>query len=370
MKEEFDITFLSYISKIHDPVIDFEFKRIYWDEFNSAQDLINKIIPDKLVFMSNWESSTVVCLNIIAKLNNVKTYFLQHGVMYDFNFYYELEKIKKNTHLADNQTNTLSYRIFPYRFLLSSLLIRHPIILLKIILYLIHNKESMQMAVKKHFRELFQTDFYLVFTQFSGSLFLEREEINPNKLLICGNYYFDDYFASINNLEKGYYLLIDQAYNSNNMYDFGIDEKLLFSFYNKLLNFAKSKNKKLYVKLHPFSYNDPFYQELDDEIIILKDANLIELIQYSDGCFGTLSTALLPAMILKPCCIFKIFDNIVFQTFVKSGLAQIIDFKNFEYSDINLDAIPKDTDKIYDFIEKFFYKTDGKSIERLIGFLK
>src|SRR5690606_4783629 len=56
---------------------------IYWSEFKSAQQLLNKLHPDKVVFLY-IESYNHVVLNLACREAGVPTFMLEHGLRADY----------------------------------------------------------------------------------------------------------------------------------------------------------------------------------------------------------------------------------------------------------------------------------------------
>ena len=74
---------------------------IFWDDFASVFDLIEKILPNKVVFFE-LETLNQVILNFYCKNNNITTYFIDHGFQ-DFEI-----SIKANL-FVENKISTFLY---------------------------------------------------------------------------------------------------------------------------------------------------------------------------------------------------------------------------------------------------------------------
>jgi hypothetical protein len=72
---------------------------IHWSSFDSAQEILENIMPCKIIFMS-VESGLNIALNIVAKQKGIPTYLLQHGIYTNYKDYRNREKIWKKKDLV------------------------------------------------------------------------------------------------------------------------------------------------------------------------------------------------------------------------------------------------------------------------------
>ena len=146
---------------------------------------------------------------------------------------------------------------------------------------------------------------------------------------------------------------------------FGISKEQTNAFYTKLANYASSQSAKLKVKLHPYSYDSTFLQS-HPNIEYLKDVDMVELVLKSKGTFGFNSTLTLPAIYFGKCCLFRIWEQSDYQDEIKRlKIAQVLDYHTFTAESISFDKIKKEPKFIKLFVEKYFYKADGKTTHRL-----
>ncbi len=368
LKDKFEFTYLYYIYREEDKVDNLDIKKIYWNNFSNAQDILDKVSPDKIVLMDNYSSYPLV-LTTIAKTRKIPTFTAQHGIASELSDYLHIESI--NTLKIDTQQYNPKYtKNHSLLFLVKSMLPSHPIMCFRILKFIFEKRKSLQHAVLNNFDNKLQTNFYIVFTKYNGRIYLQRDNVDETQLLPSGNYYCDDFFNIRDEVlnKEDYYLLIDQSLLGNpfSKNAYGYTEEDLKKFYSKLNIFSKKRGKKLYVKLHPFSYNYPLYETFkDDNIKFIKNADVVSLIRDSSGCFGMMSTLIIPTLVIKDVCLFDFKHMPIKKEVIDSGIAQILDFENFESKDILMNEYSKKQDSIQKIIELFIFKSDGNSILRL-----
>lgn len=367
LKDTFEFIYLSYIYEEQDNVKDLDINRIYWNNYTNAQELLRKVAPDKIVFMDNYSSYPLV-LSTVAKIKNIPTYSAQHGISSDFSDYLYIESIDtKKINLK--QVNIHYNKRDSFKFLIKSLFPTHPILSFRVLKYLYDKRKSTNLAIHNNFDELLQTDYYIAFTEYNARIYFQRDNVLPNKTLCVGNYYCDDFFrmSEDNNVED-YYLLIDQPLLSrpDSKKDYGYTDTDIIQFYSKLNDFCKKKNSKLYIKLHPFGYNHSYVEKNNDgNIKFFKDTDVVALISNAKGCFGMMSTLMIPTLVIKNVCLFNFKHIPIKPQIIDSGIAQILDFENFKSEDILMEKYVKKYDSIQKIIDLYIFKADGKSIARL-----
>lgn len=366
LRDELEFVFVSYVdsSKREE---DFPFKQLFWDEFQSARELLEKEKPCKVVFMSIY-SGYSIALNLAASQKNIPTYVLQHGLYHNYSFYRKMEVSNKKNGVAVRNEAHKANRFGTFIFIFKSLANRQKKYLPLIALYLfLVNKKGVNWA-SKYLRPCFiLADQYLCYTRFNGRIYQEREGVLKDRIAEIGNPTYDSFFEfDRKKIEKKYYLLIDQPFTENQFNNFGISENEMNNFYLKLNEFCESVNAKLIIKLHPESYTGTFMVK-NKNITYVKKADIESLVFNSLGCFGTFSSLIIPVIYFKKCYLFKIsgLESNTQEDIIRLSVVKSLDFHEFSPRDINFSNFNKRENKLGEFIKKFLYKIDGQSLMRL-----
>lgn len=352
---------------------------LYWNDFNNVDHLIDAVEPEKVVFMG-LDSPYAFLLNYACRKRGIKTYYLQHGIFHSFEAYlYEERSMRRilgsQKQAAGNSQNFDSPVVARNnKFFTHSFKIRRAGLYYRILKFLVLKKilYSTQRALKAVAGEIMQTDRYIVYTKHLSKIFQERDKVNDSKMIEIGN---DEANKLIDSLLKAdnhsftegdYFLFIDEAFTGSVEYLLPpiVTVQEHNDFLLKLSAYARSKEKRLRVKLHPYSYNVDHFIE-DDNIDYVKQSDITELISNACGVFGFSSTLLIPAMFVKRACIFKLNNfSHIHQALTQTGYCKVLSFHDFITRDIEFNDELSEK-QVQDFIKYFLYKLDDKCLERL-----
>ena len=369
LQEFFEFVFISYFKKPENE-LDIPFRKIYWSEFLNANHILEEEKPQKVIFMS-IDDGFSASLNFLARKKGIGTYVLQHGLFHDYNFYRQQERFsKRNGHELnpDYLTKTSDTLSFVYKSLK-----RYPLALLIVVETLVISRFlGKNRAIKQFSLGYFKALKYIGYTAFNCRIHLQRDHARRGDIIEIGNPSFD---LIINHQKKfktePYYLLIDQPFLDSPFVNFGLQEFEVTRFYEKLNQFCIGEDAKLYIKLHPESYNSELRHK-HPNITYIKEANLNSLIANSKGCFGTFSNLIIPTIYLRPCYLFTL-PSLQSQTqddLIQIGIVGHLPFLTFESKEIMFDSIRLSAKDNSEFKEKYLFKDDGKSLERLKEVLK
>ncbi len=351
----------------------FDFKIRYWSEFNSAKQVLEEIQPDKVVFMS-ISSPYTISLNEVCKKRGVTTFFFQHGIESDADFYIKLARNtqKKEGHDAVSSHSSEQQRDPKHalRFLWNSVGIGTFIQTIR--LELLSRKMNSHLALQRLQFSARRAKYYLVYTHFNARLHQVRDGVPLERMLQTGIPEFDPYFEQKTEEPENYFLLIDQPLSDNQtygIYGFGISEKDHARMYSKLNDYCLLKGARLKIKLHPDNYQSKrlFEHENTD---YLTDVDPMPLILKSQACFGTLSTLMIPAAFFKKVYVLTFYDLPLQHDLLQSGLLQGLDLFTFEPGDIRFDRFTRNEEALSQFVDQYLYQADGLSHQRLANYLK
>lgn len=372
LQETFDWVFICYGDKVYDPVVDFPFPRYYWDEFHSPKALIKKIKPDAIIFLelSNMYS---LSLNIYAKIKQIPTYILEHGLKLSYEYYATLAKNKiessaKWNEIPKPKTSSINRKLKGASFFLKSLDFAHLNHLPLLINYAfnVYTKETDTILPKLHF-PLRKASKYLLFSAQNFNYYATRDGVTESDVYYFGNPYLDkliqQFRTTDNKNESEYYVLLDDGHLDT----YGISMEQRNNFLQKLNEYSRKNNCQLYIKLHPSDYGRTDLI-LDDNIKYLEDCDMNIVFKNSKRNFGFSSTMALPLVSLQNIVLFSLNGSKI-QDLLKQFGVKFMDYYN--WSPVDLDHMTSSIDKqdIEIFTKQFLYINDGKSLQRLAEIL-
>jgi hypothetical protein len=381
LKEDYRIYFLEYTVKSE--IERDEYQQyggaIFWSSFNSAQDLITKIKPVKVLFYF-IETYNHVALNLACKLAGIKTYHIEHGIRsheflkIDFSIP-ELsigDKIKNYVEILGTFRARLKGRQF-FKNTVKNL----PSVYANFLThyYNIRKKESIAQTF-----EIIKSEYRLakVYISFSPKIF-NFHVINdhlppayPVKFIGCPAF---DYLAELNieNATNESIIFIDNAFEAQQL--FGWNENNKKQFLQSLINFSESTGKKLLIKMHPYS-NLALYEEVinNRNVAIISNEQFVPAVANSSIIIGFYSTLMMPLMAMRhtvcfslemhPAPVAKPLSDFLTNT---GASLQIKNWDELYQAYTNIDFLYQQQSIVKEaFIKDWLYKFDGKSSERFI----
>lgn len=328
LKEDFDFTFLPSTFPHEQNYADHFYCR-YWSEFNSAQELIKEIQPDGIIFMS-IESGLSIALNYVAKKEGLKTYILQHGIYTNYRDYRNRERLWRKKQLAKSVRQEQYQRSFSSLLFISrSLKALERWKLIPIALYTQLQQHIGPYWAARHLPlKLKRADHYLCYSPYNATIHKETDRISEDEIIYIGSPDLVPYLQEEEELiEDHFYLHIDQALAENSLGEETLSKKEMIGFYLKLNEFCLSKKAKLYIKLHPESYQSEWLPQHENIQYLRQVENFNRIIQSAQGCFGFYSTMIIPAIYWRPTILFQIFYSGLHENLVNKISIPIESFK-------------------------------------------
>ncbi|WP_299819408.1 polysialyltransferase family glycosyltransferase [uncultured Pontibacter sp.] len=352
---------------------------IYWKNFTSAQQLLQKICPSKVVFLY-IESYNHVVLNLACKSFNIPTYQLEHGLRADYVVGFDpkfspslpvpyIQRLKSKARLLLQISSKIKSRLF----LLNSIKLlpkeaadfaREFILVRKK-----HNflETSRRVASYKRIPQ--------IYISFSHNIFKihQKEENLPinTKVHFIGVPYFD-HLAKIKEAEEiKAVLFIDQPLAEQSL--LGWTKELKHSFSKQLVTICNALGYTLLVKLHPVQDKAGWAAlSQNHDLKLISDSDIDWYAPRVRIVFGFYSTYLLPFAALK---------HITLLTYEKHPVGKLMVSKPFTdagvaYPIFNLEDlynVLSGSCKIHrdqlsfkaKFTEDWLYRFDGNSGARL-----
>lgn len=343
---QFDLVFLSGLSEdsFNANYVSNFAKSIYWSDFTSARQLLEKIEPDKIVFMS-VDTGLSMTLNLIAKKLEIETFVLQHGIYTNYKDYRIRERLWKKTELSRESSAVKSSIGFSSaRFVSNSLTTISKIWLPLIFIYSFLSKKVGPYWVSKNLPlPIKRVDKYLCFSPSNATIHLETDRVSSKRITYIGSFELMKYIErSEKRFFEKYYLHIDQALAENSFGEETVSREQMINFYLKLNDFCLTQSAKLYIKLHPESHNCSWLPQ-DDNIVYLRKVDDFNVyVQSAIGCFGFYSTMIIPAVYWRPTILFNLGYSGLQEALVRDIKIECLDFGNFESSDLIFKKEPSD----------------------------
>jgi hypothetical protein len=347
------------------------FPMIYWFDYTSPGEMLDKIKPDKIITMEA-EDLLAISLIVAARSRGIPTFAMQHGFVPDS--ISEIFIPLNREPITGKGTIKRYTKLFS--FFIKSI---KPFSIRRFIQYCrymnTYFRKGSATAAKKFPYEWRKPDYYLCFSKFSGRHYKNRDKVSDARLLELGVPVFDSFFRQLsekgsyinNGTTRPYYLLIDTSFGE---YKDIVPLTTIYRCYRNLAEYCARHNAILKIKLHPWNYDSPDFTDTEDIRFYRKlpAKELNDLIFGARACFGFFSTLTIPVVTVKKLCQVT-YDGVCFKELIDQGITPVVDFFNFEAKDIVLDEFEVNEVNLAEFTKKYLYKTDGKASERLFSIL-
>lgn len=380
LKAEADFFFIEFLNKKE--LVSWKHreygKEIFWKDFSDAFDLLEKIQPSCIVFYF-LEAYNHVALNVAARMKGISTYHLEHGVRFfveGARFNYDtpqplLKKILSNPVVfASDAFDRLKNKRF-YNNTLQRSEGKAKECLEEF--YKIRSTHGILDTFKKARNELRWPGEYISFSPLVFEYHKSIEYLPENyPVHVIGIPAFD-HFAQWKNLEavSNGVLFIDQPLHEQNL--MGWTEAFKKEFLSQLSYVVNRSGRKLFIKPHPWNDKGLYQNILNDANTIVVDNDWNNIIHQLDTVLGFSSTLLMPFMAMEQICCFAMEMHPIKGAkaysyfFLDSGACNAV--HSFEELEGNLSDSKcwHEKQKLMkkNFIDKYMFRFDGKSSERL-----
>lgn len=284
------------------------------------------------------ESGLSIATNYLAQKRGIQTIILQHGIFTNYRDYRVREKLwRKESRAKEARSEHQAKGFSSLKFLKASLSGIDRIHLFTIALFTkIQQKYGPYWAAKHLPLKIKRADLYLCYSPFNATIHRETDRITEGSIRYIGSPELMAYLKPESDLiNEPFYLHIDQALAENSFGEETLRIEVMQNFYLRLNDFCHENEAKLYIKLHPESYNSTWLP-CDENIVYLRHCeNFNQVIQSAIGCFGFYSTMIIPAIYWKPIILFRIQYSGLQEKVESIGGAQVLSFWDFEYSDFH-----------------------------------
>jgi len=351
------------------------FRQVYFTDYRTPYRLLDAVQPDKILFF-NINSFTHVALNLAARNRGIPTYIMHHGIHHADQLEMHIAREKEGLHEKRKiVSNTASFW-----FYFSAL---RPKNFRQLFSYTrfawVRQKRDKLLAIRQCYFDARLPDHYINLSPHNAIIIKRVDRIRDDKkFFYIGHPFFDAILGRLNALRdqppctaEKYYLLIDFPNIESHITFKRLTADGKKAFYRRLSALAKAGGCRLKIKLHPFGFDSPHNYQ-DENIDLIREADMAELIHGAEKCFSFFSTLIIPIIYHKGTC-FLFFtgdDRELQYDLVELGAARRLDMTDFSEKDLADErpaAMVKDAYNT--FIKRYLYYTDGKATERLKNIL-
>ncbi|MEJ8803033.1 hypothetical protein [Pontibacter sp. H249] len=382
-QHSFNYYFLEYISpkEVKNKYYKNFGKAIFWGDYKSANDLLQIIRPDKVVFFF-IESYFHVILNLACKTQNISTYLMDHGIR-DSNINIRLEQ-----HFVIGQRTSVPSRIkkiFHFKeHIKAQIFLRNSIkdlskeeLFFFSAFYNIRSKNDFINTFKIIDSPLRTANIYISFSSKTFDVHKYYDHLSNNKKVHFIGIPSYDHLVDLKpkTKAKSQILFIDQGLVTRRF--FGWTEAIYKHFIVQFNKICSIHGYQLLVKLHPIQPETDIklWSSLSNARIIENEDLMLQL-PFTRLIVGFSSTYLLPLAALEYTTLITLENHPagkldVSKSFIDAGVAHPV-YKLEELHQILPNIAQFHQQQLPNkakFTEEWMYKFDGKSGERLRNIL-
>ena len=340
--------------------------RYYWNDFHSAQQLLDQIRPDRLVFMS-LAGLRAIALNMAARRRRIPTFVLQHGYFRSLEDYLALPAAQPSA-VDEDKTAQAQSAWRAVRFMLRSNAIVEPIDSIRAVAMLLVSRRTDLYRSQLRFRFRGRLpDRYITYSEATSQIHRQLDNASSSSIVPIGMPEFDPVFRrlAMTELRSSTKVLLIDSPNAGNRYGVAtttIERKA--RFLRELADSLAERGYKLVVKLHPETYDADW---LPPEIEYVRDHDVGQLIEEAHACVGFDSTLTIPAVIARPALLFELCESTLTADARALGVATVLrglEWKS-EHLDTLLDKQERSPEQIDRFTRRFAHVADGNATKRL-----
>lgn len=390
IKDDADVFFIEYVNDKAITGDDYKQygKAIFWKDYRSAFDLLDRVKPTKVVFFF-LESYNHIALNVASKLRGITTYHLEHGLR----CYKRYNALKAHhSKVLKVKQRSLSGRVKGFisraaefkdrlktRLFFSNTIKEAPNSEKEFLkeYYAVRSRNSILDTFEKIRNEYRMPDKYISFSPLVFRYHQIHEALRGDFPVECiGVPNFDAfYFLRDREWKDGDVLFIDQPFLEQNRYGWTKQNKE--QFLRDISGLVGQMGKKLYIKLHPLNRREVF-QVIGSEqhVVIMEDSNWFNDLNAISVVLGFHSTLMMPFVAMKGVCCFSLnvhpeIDEAVLPSMLESKAIKTV--RRLDELKECFENISSEYEEQLQYKEEFtlqwLYKFDGKSSQRLRNIL-
>lgn len=352
----------------------------HWDEFRSAQDVLERLKPHRIFLMATTSLNQMVLINA-ARQRGIRTYHLEHGYRFQSTDGSEVDEfLSKGTRSPAElirKLRTASRNLRGHRFFVQSLAgleRRTTTALLRYAVNYYRRGESFE-GLRRH-ADLRRPDEYVAFSPATLAFHARQDAIPPStRVRFVGIPYFDA-LATLPDapVEERSVLLIDHQLHEGS--GFGWNLGFRHEWVDRIADLVQRRGLRLAVKLHPGDRSDAWRRHLGANIRLIDHAGLPLAAASSRFVMGAFSTMLLPLLAMPHTVgivldIHPRRDARPGRDFAEAGVAaSATTFEDLEaFLDDGPGLLAQQQPRKPAFEERSLFRFDGRSGERLAEIL-
>jgi hypothetical protein len=346
---------------------------IYWSDYRSAQDLLEALSPNKVVFLY-IDTYHAVVLNMACKNVGIPTYHLEHGMRADYGI---ASAITLNSEMGQSLFTRLRNILYGFGDRIKARLF------LKNTIQNFSEEDAafarkyITIRSKYNYLETFKllpspkriADCYISFSPNIYKVHQQYDHLNPGqKVHFIGVPYFDKLASLQSSAPERAILFIDQPFAEKGLLQWTQAFKRTFT--SELTNIIAAHNYKLYVKPHP-KQDISIWQNIAYAEII-DNARLQEIGGNIPVVIGFYSTYLMPFAAFEHTTLITLENHPigkldVSKSWIDAGVAHpVYSLEELAWALANVELLhQKQLPNKKLFEQDWLYKFDGKAGERL-----
>lgn len=299
----FDLTYLFHRRAEEETAVATVWPRRYWLEFRDAQQVLDHLRPDRIVFMG-LDGTWSIALNAVARRRGIPTFLLQHGIDWPPRYFPEAPPSHASTGAA---APTLPSRLPALRFLARTLALRPDQVLGVARLVRRSSREGFPRAARRRTLPVRVPDLHLVTGPASALAPVERDGAVARDLCIVGLPEFHGRVAVEGPRpdREDTVLLLDTPHTGTPNRRSVVTAATKAEALRRLGRDLQRSGLRLRVKLHPYSYGDDWAVD-GDGVTYLRDVDLDAELTRAAVVVGFESTLMILAMARRPCLLVRV----------------------------------------------------------------
>ncbi|MFT2010070.1 polysialyltransferase family glycosyltransferase [Pontibacter sp. 13R65] len=350
---------------------------IFWGNFKNAFDLLEKIKPDKVLFLY-IESYFHMALNIACKVKGIPTFLLDHGIQ-DSHVHKILKaftspqkRIPKNQ-LLFTKLKQIPARIKARQYLINTINILPPKPSKALRIYCSYRKKEHYISVlKKLEKQIYYPDAYISISPVVASAQKKLLGFSFSRTHYFGIPTFDHLVnLSASHTPAKNLIFIDQGLATAGF--LGWTSAIFESFTQSFAAICLEHGYRVFVKKHPRQPNKDWGRLAEEKkVIVIDDDTLANLLPTTKIIVGFFSTYLLPLIAMEHTTVLTLENHPVgnlnvSKSFIEAGVAQpVYNLQELEWALEHINMLHQQ--QMFNkakFTREWLYKFDGKSGERL-----
>lgn len=362
MSDQFDFVFLHHLREDAEPPAT-HLPVVHWDDFPDARALLAAVRPWAVVFMS-VSSGRSYALRMAAARRGIPVAILDHGLrlasMADY------ARAQDAAELARAARRRVRRNLATLSFIVrSATLLDAPVLgsaLLRGVL-----SQTLPQLLQHVPRGIARADRYIVYSPRNIGVLREQYGFADCQVDLIGFPEYDEFFSAIREdagQNERYDLWIDSPLADDLEGSRRIGREDVSQAYLRLAEQCARDGTRLVVKLHPFSWGQPWRPE-HPNITYLEDAELPSLLRGARHIYSFFSSLMLPAIAVRPTCLIQARSWDAFGDLAEFGVAPIVKLAQVGAVDVGLRELRREGSGWDRFVNEYLHKVDGRATFRL-----